>query len=48
MSKKDEKKKDDKKEEPKKITLTTIPKSHLRQIMGLDTRDADKNKKKGE
>jgi hypothetical protein len=45
MSKKDDKKKDEKKEEPKKITLTTTPKSHLRQIMGLDTRDADKKKK---
>lgn len=41
MSKKDDKKK----EEPKTIKLTTTPKSHLRQIVGLDTRDADKKKK---
>lgn len=42
MSKKDNKKRDDKKEEIKKITLTRTPKSHLRQIVGLDTRDKKK------
>lgn len=44
MSKKDDKKKEEKKEEPKTIKLTTTPKSHLRQIVGLDTRDTDKKK----
>ncbi|MCE2997203.1 MAG: hypothetical protein LW863_16520 [Flammeovirgaceae bacterium] len=48
VKKKDESEKEEKKEEKKKITLTTTPQSHLRQIMGLDTRDTDKDKKKDE
>ena len=45
MSKKEQKNKEDKKDE-KKIILSTTPESHLRQIMGLDTRDSVKKEGK--